>query len=76
VTRRHPGDRVTVINGPFRGAGGRVTGVHDAFRYTVLFEDWHKVGDSIHLMAPVFVEDLGSYVVPVKHRPVAVGRLR
>jgi hypothetical protein len=70
------GARVTVSSGPFRGACGRVTGSHDRYRLTVLFDDWHKVGDSRHLLAPVFASDLGSYVVPPKHRPVAVGRLR
>jgi hypothetical protein len=73
--RFHPGDRVTVVSGPFRGAGGKVTGQHDAYRLTVHFEDWHKVGDSLHLMAPVFADDLGSYVVPLAARPVSVGAL-
>ena len=68
LTRRKIGDRITVTSGPFRGAGGRITGIHDAFRFTVLFEDWVKVGDSIHLMAPVFSDDLGSYVVPLAAR--------
>jgi hypothetical protein len=75
-TSRRVGDRVTVVSGPFRGAGGRITGAYDRYRLSVLFEDWHKVGDCRHLMAPVFDSDLGSYVVPLKHRPVSVGRLR
>jgi hypothetical protein len=70
------GERVTVVSGTFRGASGRITGAHDRYRLSVLFEDWHKVGDSRHLMAPVFRDDLGSYIVPAKHRPVATGRLR
>lgn len=76
MTARQVGDRVTVISGPFRGAGGRITGAYDRYRLSVLFDDWHQVGDSLHLMAPVFADDLGSYVVPLKHRPVSVGRLR
>lgn len=69
------GQRVSVTSGPFAGASGRVTGVHDAVRLTVLFDDWVKVGDSLHLMAPVFASDLGSYVVPESARPLSVGAL-
>lgn len=70
------GVRVTVTEGPFKGASGRVIGRHDAVRFTILFQDWVKVGSSLYLIGHVFGSSLGSYVVPKEYRPVSVGALQ
>ncbi len=69
------GDRVTVIDGRFDGARGRITGHHDAARLTVLFDEWWPVGAGRHLMAPLLKSDLGPYTVPPSARPRSVGAL-
>ncbi len=74
--RYQRGDRVNVTGGRFVGARGTVTGEHDAYRLTVLFDEWWPVGGGRHLVAAVFDCDLGPYTVARKHRPVSVGAMQ